>query len=221
MPAWVEYLLRILLAIALGFVMGVERRLRLKVAGIRTHVIVAAGACLFMLVSKYGFGDSGQFDASRIASQVVTGISFIGAGMIIHRQQAVHGLTSAAGIWLTAAIGMAAGAGMYLISAGATVLILAVQLILHIPCRLFNEKQVNEIRLVFKSAEEDCHSEIKSLFNVKSFNEIKSERVDGELIFNAVIRTFEFYDDEFIRNALLNHPCIISIDQSEGNRLTR
>lgn len=217
MPLWVEYLLRILLAVALGFIMGVERRLRLKVAGIRTHVIVAAGACLFMLVSKYGFGDSNQFDASRIASQVVTGISFIGAGMIIHRQQAVHGLTSAAGIWLTAAIGMAAGAGLYVISAGATVLIIAVQLILHIPCRLFREKQVNEVRLVFTGAEDDCGEKLKSLFGVKSFNEIKAVKKDGEIVFNALIRTFTFYDDAFVRTALKENPCLISIEQSESN----
>ena len=87
MPEWLEYLLRILMAVGLGFVIGIERQLRLKVAGIRTHALVAAGACLFMIISKYGFGDSTQFDASRIASQVVSGISFIGAGMILHRQQ--------------------------------------------------------------------------------------------------------------------------------------
>ena len=214
MPDWVVYLLRILLAIGLGFIMGVERRLRLKVAGIRTHVIVAAGACLFMLVSKHGFNDSNQFDASRIASQVVTGISFIGAGMIMHRQQAVHGLTSAAGIWLTAAIGMAAGAGLYIIASGATVLIIAVQLILHIPCRLFIERHINAIRIVFKSNEEDCHEKIKQLFGVKSFNEVKAERLDNELVFNAVIHTYSSYNDEFIRNALNENPFIISIEQS-------
>ena len=66
MPEWVEYLLRILLAVGLGFVIGIERQLRLKVGGIRTHAVVAAGACIFMLISKYGFGDTANFDASRI-----------------------------------------------------------------------------------------------------------------------------------------------------------
>ncbi len=102
MPDWVEYLLRILMAVGLGIVIGIERQLRFKVAGIRTHAVVAAGACIFMVISKYGFSDSNTFDASRIASQVVSGISFIGAGMILYRQQSVHGLTSAAGIWLKA-----------------------------------------------------------------------------------------------------------------------
>ncbi len=93
MPDWVEYLLRILMAVGLGIVIGIERQLRFKVAGIRTHAVVAAGACIFMVISKYGFSDSNTFDASRIASQVVSGISFIGAGMILYRQQSVHGLT--------------------------------------------------------------------------------------------------------------------------------
>ena len=128
MPDWVEYLLRILMAVGLGIVIGIERQLRFKVAGIRTHAVVAAGACIFMVISKYGFSDSNTFDASRIASQVVSGISFIGAGMILYRQQSVHGLTSAAGIWLTAAIGMASGAGMYRVALGATGIVVLVQL---------------------------------------------------------------------------------------------
>lgn len=218
MPVTVEYLLRILLAVGLGFVMGVERRLRLKVAGIRTHVVVAAGACLFMLVSKYGFSDSVQFDASRIASQVVSGISFIGAGMIMHRQQAVHGLTSAAGIWLTAAIGMAAGAGLYIIATAATGIVLLVQLIMHIPCRLFNEKQLHEVRLVFSSPAEDSQDRIKQLFGAEKFSEIKAVRKGGDVIFNAVILTDKYYSDEFFKKALEEHPNIISIQQAESNR---
>lgn len=218
MPVTVEYLLRILLAVGLGFVMGVERRLRLKVAGIRTHVVVAAGACLFMLVSKYGFSDSAQFDASRIASQVVSGISFIGAGMIMHRQQAVHGLTSAAGIWLTAAIGMAAGAGLYIIASVATGIVLLVQLIMHIPCRLFNEKQFHEVRLVFSSPAEDSQDRIKQLFGAEKFSEIKAVRKGGDVIFNAVILTDKYYSDEFFKKALEEHPNIISIQQAESNR---
>ena len=161
MPEWLEYLLRILMAVGLGFVIGIERQLRLKVAGIRTHALVAAGACLFMIISKYGFGDSTQFDASRIASQVVSGISFIGAGMILHRQQVVHGLTSAAGIWLTAAIGMAAGAGLYYVALGAAAIMVMVQLVFHIPLPIFMEKHYNELKLIFKSPNEDCTRAIK------------------------------------------------------------
>ena len=220
MPQWVEFLLRILLAVGLGFVIGVERQLRLKVAGIRTHAIVAAGACMFMLISKYGFTDSGNFDASRVASQVVSGISFIGAGMIMHRQQAVHGLTSAAGIWLTAAIGMAAGAGMYIISTGATVIIIAVQLFMHIPCRLFNEKRYNEIKVVFTSEGDESHANVKKLFGVENFSEMSAERKGEEIIFTAYLHTLNPVDDAFICRALQENSNIKTIQLIEStNRI--
>ena len=217
MPEWVEYLLRVLLAVGLGFAIGVERQLRLKVAGIRTHAVVAAGACLFMLISKYGFADAKSFDASRVASQVVSGISFIGAGMIMHRQQAVHGLTSAAGIWLTAAIGMAAGAGLYIVSAGATALIIAVQIFMHLPLKLFKEKHFNEVWISFVSENEDCQTEIKNLFSVDKFTEVNAAREGDRLIFNAVIHTLKPVDDAFVREALENHSYIQVIKLSEGS----
>lgn len=134
------YLVRILYAVALGFAIGFERKLRFKEAGIRTHTIVCAGSALIMVVSKYAFSDSPDFDASRVAAQIVSGIGFLGAGMIIYRRQAVHGLTTAAGVWATAGVGMAAGGGLYLVSAGATVILIAVQCILHLKCKLFTTK---------------------------------------------------------------------------------
>ena len=180
---WLECLLRILLAIFLGFALGVERQLRLKVAGIRTHVVVATGAALFTVVSKYGFTDTDYFNAAQVAAQVVSGIGFIGAGMILHRQNAVHGLTSAAGIWLTAAIAMAAAAGMYYIAIGAAVLIILIQLFLHLPFGLFKEKHYTEVRIVFKSPTEDSPTVIKKIFAITSFTEFKAERKGGILIY--------------------------------------
>ncbi len=218
MPDWVEYLLRILMAIALGTAVGIERQLRLKAAGIRTHAVVAAGACLFMLVSKYGFTDSTQFDASRIASQVVSGISFIGAGIILYRQQSVHGLTSAAGIWLTAAIGMAAGAGLYWVSLGATVIIILIQLFFHIPLHIFKERHYNEIKIIFKSPTEDCPTVVKSLFEIANFTEFKAERMGEEIIYRAVIHTKKQIDAEFIRRAVDELPFIISVEKTESDR---
>lgn len=117
------YLGSILLAVVLGFAIGFERKLRFKEAGIRTHTIVCAGAALMMVVSKYGFSDSGDFDASRVAAQIVSGIGFLGAGMIIYRRQVVHGLTTAAGVWATAGVGMAAGSGLYVVAVGATAIL--------------------------------------------------------------------------------------------------
>lgn len=216
---WLECIIRILLAIALGFILGVERQLRLKVAGIRTHVVVAAGAALFMIISKYGFELSTvNFNAAQIAAQVVTGIGFLGAGMILHRQNAVHGLTSAAGIWLTAAIAMSMGAGMYYVALGATLLIILIQLLLHLPLRLFKEKRFNEIKIVFKSPNEDCPTIIKTLFGITSFSEFKAERSGDEIIYHAVIATKLPITSAFIYKVVNENPFIISIEKSESDR---
>ena len=128
--AW-DYLIRIIVACLCGGLVGLERTKRLKEAGIRTHIIVALGATLIMVVSKYGFADVVGADASRIASNVITGISFLGAGVIFVRGGSVKGLTTAAGIWATAAIGLALGAGMYTVGVLCTVLMIVLQIFLH------------------------------------------------------------------------------------------
>ena len=122
-----EFILRIFVAALLGGLIGLEREYRAKEAGFRTHFLVALGAALFMIVSAYGFGDSmtsdlHRWDVSRVASQVVSGIGFIGAGTIIFRKQEnmVSGLTTAAGLWVTAAIGLACGGGMYVLAIAAS-----------------------------------------------------------------------------------------------------
>ena len=130
------YIARLLLAGFCGALIGLERTKKQKEAGIRTHVIVAIGAALVMIVSKYGFFDvvvydSIQLDASRIASQVITGISFLGAGVIFFKNDTVKGLTTAAGIWATAGVGLATGAGMYTVSLVATMMIIVVHFSLH------------------------------------------------------------------------------------------
>ena len=124
-----DFILRILVAALLGGAIGLERGFRAKEAGFRTHFLVALGSAVFMILSAHGFGDvqlseSQRLDVSRIAAQVVSGIGFIGAGTIIFQRQAVHGLTTAAGLWVTASIGMAAGAGMYVIAGFTTLLVL-------------------------------------------------------------------------------------------------
>ncbi len=131
-----ELILRIFISCLCGAVIGLERTVRLKEAGIRTHTIVALGAALMMTVSKYGFYDmitelGVNVDGSRIASCVVTGISFLGAGVIFVRGNSIKGLTTSAGIWATAGIGLALGAGMYYVGVAATLLLALVQLVLH------------------------------------------------------------------------------------------
>ena len=128
--------IRIILGGICGGIIGVERTLRQKDAGFRTHIIVAMGAALMVIISKYGFLDivfldSVQVDVSRVASNIITGISFLGAGMIFVKGISIKGLTTAAGIWVTAAVGMAMGAGLYIVSLVAVVLLLLVQIIFH------------------------------------------------------------------------------------------
>lgn len=124
-----DFFLNILIAALLGGAIGLEREYRAKEAGFRTHFLVALGAALFMILSAHGFEgvlttENHRLDVSRIAAQVVSGIGFIGAGTIIFQKHAVRGLTTAAGLWVTAAIGMAAGAGQFLLSTATTLLVL-------------------------------------------------------------------------------------------------
>jgi putative Mg2+ transporter-C (MgtC) family protein len=120
----IEMALRLLLATLCGAGVGSQREHANKAAGLRTHILVALGSALFTVVSMDGFGD--KADPSRVAAQIVVGIGFLGAGAILHTQATVSGLTTAASIWVTAAIGLAAGVGMYFLTIVTTVLVLAV-----------------------------------------------------------------------------------------------
>ncbi|MBR4648065.1 MAG: MgtC/SapB family protein [Bacteroidales bacterium] len=140
------FILRLALATMLGAIIGFEREYHAKEAGIRTHLLVALGACLFMILSVYGFDfmldrDHVSFDPSRIASQVVTGIGFIGAGTIILQKQMVRGLTTAAGLWVTAAIGLACGNGMFIIAAVTTVIVLVSLGLINVYLPYFSQKE--------------------------------------------------------------------------------
>ena len=109
-----EWVLRIICSLLAGMIIGQERQNKSKEAGVRTHTIVAMSACLLMIVSKYGFEDMEKFDAARVAAQVVSGVGFLGAGLIFIRNDFIQGLTTAAGIWATSAIGLCFGTGMYI-----------------------------------------------------------------------------------------------------------
>ena len=125
-----EMILRLLLAAALGAVIGYQRERVGKSAGLRTHILICVGAALFTLTSVYGFGAIA--DPARVAAGIVAGIGFIGAGAIMRREEGiVAGLTTAATIWAVAAVGLAAGAGLYLVSAVTTAIILIVLYLPH------------------------------------------------------------------------------------------
>jgi putative Mg2+ transporter-C (MgtC) family protein len=120
-----DLILRLLVAAALGAAVGLEREFHDHPAGTRTHLLVAMGSALFTILSVHGFADPGtNVDPTRIAAQIVTGIGFLGAGAIIHYGTSVKGLTTAASLWATAAVGLACGAGMYILAAATTVIVL-------------------------------------------------------------------------------------------------
>lgn len=124
-------LLRLVLSCVCGFVIGSERENKNKSAGTRTHTLVCLGACLGMIVSKYGFHDIVKYDAARVAAQIVSGIGFLGAGVIFIRKDSITGLTTAAGIWTTSIVGMAIGSGMYFIGLISAILIIMFQSFLY------------------------------------------------------------------------------------------
>src|SRR3984885_10287486 len=126
-----ELVVRLLVAAGLGSLIGAERERLVWAAGLRTHMLVSVGACLFMIVSAFGFADilgtaHVVLDPSRVAAQVVSGIGFLGAGSILLRGDVVRGLTTAASLWTVAAIGLAVGSGLYVGAVAATFIILII-----------------------------------------------------------------------------------------------
>ena len=207
-------LLNILLAVVLGFAIVYERKLRYKEAGIRTHTIVCVGSALIMVVSKYGFSDIQEYDASRVAAQIVSGIGFLGAGIIIYRKHEIHGLTTAAGVWATAGVGMAAGAGMYVVAAGAAVVIIGVQCIFHIKCRLFRTRKYFQVKICFTSSGTE-NDVIKELFQTDRFNRLVIERKGGETVYHATLNTDREYSSQKLSQIMTEHPFIRSIERCD------
>ena len=135
-----DLILRLFLGGMMGGLIGLEREFRAKEAGFRTHFIVALGSALFMMISQFAF--NGRFDAARVAAQVVSGIGFIGAGVIIFQKNMVRGVTTAAGLWVAAAIGLACGGGMYWLAGAATLMTVICLEMMHLVHRHIAEKVV-------------------------------------------------------------------------------
>ena len=159
-----NFVLRLCLASVLGLAIGFEREMHAKEAGVKTHLLVAMGSCLFMILSIYGFEgfydkDHTSFDPSRIAAQVVTGIGFLGADTIIFRKNIIRGLTTAAGLWVTCAIGLACGCGFYYIAMAATVLVLISIFLANFFLKKYSEKYTS---ITFIA---DCQNDISLLFD--------------------------------------------------------
>ena len=166
----VELLTRLLLAAVLGGAIGAERELNDQAAGLRTHMLLTIGACLFTLISAYGFGGGVGTDPSRLAAQIVTGIGFLGGGAIVRHGLTVKGLTTAASIWATASVGVAIGAGSYVLGIGGAALVVAT---------LFGLRRVSGVLQRWGVSREEFVLATVPGFDVKRVVElVRSERVD-------------------------------------------
>ena len=210
-----ELIARLALALVLGFIIGFERKMRFKEAGIRTHTIVCVGSCLYMLISKFAF--SGDYDSARVAAQIVSGIGFIGAGMIFYHKEMVHGLTTAAGIWATAAIGMAAGAGWYIVAGGAAALIILIQCVMHLPFKVFHSRHFVKVNVIFTDTDGAVADQIKQVFGVEHFNKINAKKEGDKVVYSVVISTDKEVSAHEIRAIINSSEDIISIARQDDD----
>jgi len=206
------FIVRLLIATFFGALIGLEREYHAKEAGMRTHLLVALGSCLFMILSIHGFDafldrDHVSFDPSRIASQVVTGIGFIGAGTIILHKQAVRGLTTAAGVWVTAAIGLACGNGMYILAAVATATVLSSLGLINLYLPYISQR---EIQITFLAEDYNVLTEIldnlrKEKMVVLNYEMRKdAEENNGKMLIVLKIRMKRYGTSESVASILKN-----------------
>ena len=184
-----ELIIRLAAASLIGAAIGFERKYRAKGAGIGTHVLVAIGSALFMVVSQY-FAGAARFDAARVAAGVVSGIGFLGGGIILKQQNRVSGLTTAAGLWVTSAMGLAVGSGMYVVGVSAAVIVLAW---IDIVNRLTRRIGRRQITVTFQSdKQESLIAAIQTLGkSVESYSLSRSESgYKVEAILNVAQKTY-------------------------------
>lgn len=185
-----ELLLRIFVAMILGMLIGNERKNRMKSAGMRTHALVALGSALMMVVSKYGFTDTVQGDGARLAAQVVSGVGFLGAGMIFVRHNLVSGLTTAAGVWTTAGIGLTIGAGMYFVGVFSALMMVIMQNLSHKIPYFSNVAAAGLIRMTIQNkpgaVEEIERLLMKQKIDIQSVQIQKTEKEKIKLEFDVI-----------------------------------
>lgn len=212
--AVIEVIIRLIFALSLGFAIGFERKMRFKEAGPRTHTIVCIGACLFTILSIKAFPNS---DPARIAAQIVPGIGFIGAGMIFYHKETVHGLTTAAGMWTTAAIGMAIGAGCYIISIIATIIIIFVQCVMHMNFKIFHAHHFVRINVVFIDNDGGFTDKVKELFGVSRFSRINAKRDGDDIVYSVVISTDKIISAEYMNKVINENKNVITIARQDDD----
>lgn len=216
-----DYLLRLFIAAVCGTAIGYERKNRMKEAGIRTHFIVALGSSLIMIISKYGFQDqigwhNLALDPSRVAAQVVTGVGFLGAGIIFMQRERIKGLTTAAGIWATAGIGLAIGSGLYFVGVIAAIIVIVGQILLHGKIKWLSSPKTELLNLQILNepgAVQDIYKFFKeqnvTVLNIKTkINKESAAVIDLKL----VIRVSEWFDTPELVAALQDKPFVKSIE---------
>ncbi len=216
-----SWVVRILIAALCGFIIGFERKSRSKEAGIRTHAIVCMASALMIIVSKYSFSDmattmgSKDADPARIAAQVVSGIGFLGAGIIFVRRDILHGLTTAAGIWATAGIGMAIGAGLIIVGVTSAALLVFLQILLHRPLKIFRQNTHIILRVsAYIEGPEDIEK-LKQIFDVKKFLQFRTFRNENGTVTDVEITTLKQFTPADLYSILSANPFIKSIEENE------
>ena len=204
--------LDLVLASLLGFFIGLERKFRDKEAGVRTHTIVAFGSALMMIISKYAF--EGKADPARVAAQIVAGVGFLGAGIIVYRKNIVHGLTTAAGVWATAGIGMACGGGLWIVAFAATAVLILIQIIFH--RKFFYLKKVYSVKIVFVQTDNE-REKVKEIFGIDGFKRLTVERENGNLLYQAVIETETEYSSANLDAIMKENAFIASIERYDDD----
>ena len=213
----IDFVIRLLVAGILGAIIGLDREYRAKEAGYRTHFLVSLGSALIMIVSQYGFQEiikesSVTLDPSRVAAQVVSGIGFIGAGTIIFQKQIVRGLTTAAGLWATAGIGLAIGSGMYMLGIASTVLTL---IGLEALSLIFKRVGMKSYVITFSTENKEILKEVTEKFNIKAYS-IVSYQVDQQIykgtasyMVTIVIKSKKNYDEGHLLALMQEFPDIL------------
>ena len=205
-------LLRIVIAGLLGLVVGYERSRRKKEAGLATHFIVACASALFTCISTSLPETGAGVDGERIAAQVVSGVGFLGAGMIFFRRENLRGLTTAAGIWATAAIGMAVAVGQIIVAVGFVIVYMVLQWLLHLKRVKRNNWHMISVKFVYS---EDIKAKVLEYFSCDMFHRFKITKVDNQMIAEAVIYPQQKFLATELSEFMSQNDEILSIERLE------
>ncbi len=213
-----KILIRLGLAIIAGLMIGFESNSRLKDAGIKTHTLLCLTSCLLMIISKYGFYeisklDGIQYDAARIASTIISGLCFIGAGMLFYKQNSIKGLTTAVSLCLTIAIGMCFGSGLLITAGIITIVVILLQFILHKNKGFFKRKKLIVLNAKFY-AENGYIKRFKEIFDIDHFEHFRISKENDKAIIEVEFLYKIKISSEEIFEITKSEPQIIMVEKN-------